>query len=191
MGPERDIRVWHFQKGEGQCTEHGQRHRAGKDDEGIAEAVELNRQDQKDQNDGQREGRKELVALDPELARLTGVVDNIALGQNSGGFIIEKTQGLIERPEAHAGDFNCIELLESVQRTRYGGVSDRGDRAERDELVARSGDVNIFELPRIETVDAFDLRYNFVTTAGDVEAVDEIAADHRSDVGTDPLKVEA
>ena len=49
---------------------------------GSREAVEVNRQDQKDQNDGQREGRKELVALDPELAGPTGVVKDIALGQN-------------------------------------------------------------------------------------------------------------
>ena len=52
-----------FRKREDQRAEHGQRHRADQDDEGVAETVELGRQHQEDQDDRQRERGKEFVAL--------------------------------------------------------------------------------------------------------------------------------
>ena len=137
------------------------------------------------------EGREKLVALGAQLARLTGVVQDIALGQDLGGLVFQEAQGLVQRADGHTADLDRIELLKAVQRTRHGGVADGGDGAERHQLVVGTGDVDVLELVRVQPVDPLDLRDHLVTAAGDVEAVDEITAHHRSDVGTDLLQIEA
>src|SRR6266550_4715588 len=74
-------------------------------------------------------------------------------------------------------------LLPSIERPRDGFVVDGSDRAQRDELVVRSAHVNIFQLLRIQAIDALYLRNHLVTAPFDVEPVDIIAADTRRDIG--------
>ena len=57
---------------------------------GIAEALELRRQHQVDQDRREQERAEELAALDSQLARLTRVVDREALRQDRLGFVLEK-----------------------------------------------------------------------------------------------------
>ena len=52
-----------------------QRHRARQDDERIAEALELRREHQINQDRRQQEGAEKAAALRAKLARLAGVVD--------------------------------------------------------------------------------------------------------------------
>ena len=70
-------------------------------------------------------------------------------------------------------------------------LSQRGDGAQRHQLVVRSGDVDIFQLLGIQALDALDLRNHLVAAPVDVEAVDEIAADAAREIGADLLHVEA
>src|SRR5438132_14409125 len=77
-----------------------------------------------------------------------------------------------------------------MERPRDGFVIDGSDRAQRDELVVRSADVNIFQLLRIQSIDAFDLRNHFVTAPFDVEPIDIIAADAGRDIGAYLLHLE-
>ena len=123
FGPERHVRIGHLQEGEDQRAEHGQRHRSGQNDEGVAEAVELGGQHQEDQDHGQAEGGQEFVALGAQLARLAGVIDHIALGQDLGGLVLQEAQRLVQGPDGDAADRDGVELLEAVQRARHGGVA--------------------------------------------------------------------
>ena len=52
------------------------------DDERIAEAIELRREDEKDEDEGESKRGQELVALDAQLARLTRVINRVTLRQN-------------------------------------------------------------------------------------------------------------
>ena len=119
LGPERDVGVGHLQEGEEERAEHGKRHRPGQDDEGIAKAVELGGQDQEDQDDGQVEGGEEFVPLDAQLTGLAGVVDDVSLGQDLGGLVLQEAERLIQRPEGHPADLDGVELLKTVQRTGH------------------------------------------------------------------------
>ena len=51
-----------------------------KNDKRIAEAIELRRQNQKDQNDGKTEDRAKLTAFDSELTRAAGVIGDEPAG---------------------------------------------------------------------------------------------------------------
>ncbi len=190
VGPEGNIGVRHLQEGEDQGAEHGQRHRAGQDDEGVAEAVELGGQHQKDQDNRQGEGRQERVAFAAQLARFAGIVDDIALGQDLGGLVLQKSQGLVQGADRHAADLDGIELLEAVQRAGHGGSVQGGHGAERHQLTGRAGDIDILQLIRVEPVNPLDLGDNLVAAAGNVEAVDVIAAQHGTEIAPDLLQVE-
>ena len=82
VGEEGHVRARHFQEGENERAEHGQRDGAEEDDERIAEAVELRREDEKDEDEGEAEGGQEFVAFDAELARFAGVIDRVTFRQN-------------------------------------------------------------------------------------------------------------
>ena len=112
--PERDVRVGHFQEREDESAEHRQRHRAGEDDKGIAETVELGRKHKEDEDHGKPECREKLIPFGAELTRLTRVIKHISLGQDLGGFVFQKAQRLVKRTHAHAADRNGIELLKTV-----------------------------------------------------------------------------
>ena len=72
---------------EQQRARHRQRHRARQDDERIAEALELRREHEVDQDRREQEGAEELAAFGAELPRLAGVVDREALRQDLLGLV--------------------------------------------------------------------------------------------------------
>ena len=77
-----DVQRREAQEREQQRARQRQRHRAREDDERIAEALELRREHQVDQDRRQQERAEELAALGAQLARLAGVVDGEALRQD-------------------------------------------------------------------------------------------------------------
>ena len=133
---------------------------------------------------------QELVPLGAQLARLAGVVEDIPLGQDLCRLVLQEAQGLIQRPHRHAADLDRVELLEAVERAGHHGFAKRGDGGERDQFSVRAGDIDVLQLVRVEAVDPLDLRNDLVAAPGDVEAVDEIAADHGRQVCADLLQVE-
>ena len=70
-----DVERGEAEEREQQRARQRQRHRAGEDDERVAEALELRREHQVDQDRREQERAEELAALGAELARLAGVVD--------------------------------------------------------------------------------------------------------------------
>ena len=122
-----------------------QRHRARQDDEGIAEALELGREDQINQDRRQQEGAEKTAALGPELARLAGVIDREPLRQDGSGFVFEEAQRPVERNRRWDYTLNAhrIELLEFLQLPGLGGGPQARERRQRHELVARSRDVHL------------------------------------------------
>src|SRR6266446_6664239 len=69
-----------------------QRYRTHENNERIAEALELRRQHQVNQDSRQQEHTEELAPLHAKLARLARVVDGEALRQNLFGLILQETQ---------------------------------------------------------------------------------------------------
>ena len=64
---EVQVRVRHLQESHQERPEHGQRDGSRQDHERVPEAVELGRQHQEDEDDGEQERGKELVALGAKL----------------------------------------------------------------------------------------------------------------------------
>src|SRR5206468_6654233 len=147
--PER-----HFQKHEETRAEHGERHRSQKNNERIAEAVDVRGQDEKDQHQRKQKHAQKLAAFGLQLARLASVIEHVTFRQNLVCLILQKLQSSIERNCRNSVDGDRVELLHPIERTRNGLVVDGSDRAQRDELVVRSADVNIFQLLRIQSIDA-------------------------------------
>ena len=79
-----------LQEGEQQRAGNGQRYRPGEDDERIAEALELGRQDQVNQDRREQEHAEEPAALRPKLARLAGVVDGETLRQDCPSLVLQE-----------------------------------------------------------------------------------------------------
>ncbi len=180
-----------LEEGEDQRAEHGERHRAGEDHEGVAERVELRGEHQEDEHDGEAHRGQELARLLAELARLARVVDARAGGQDLLGLLLEHLEARVERPRGDARDLDRVELLEAVQGARLDAFLDGRDRAERDELPVRAGDVDLAELRRGQARRALDLRDHLVAAAVDAEAIDEVAAEHRREIRRDVLHREA
>ena len=151
VGPERDVRRGHFQKGENQGPEEGQRDRTKEDDEWIAEAVELGGEDQKNKHEGQSKSGEKLVAFRPQLARFPGIIDGVARRHDFRRFVLEETQGLVERTDGHAAQLHRVELLEAVERTRLGRLLHRGHRTERHQTSSGAGHVNALELVGVQS----------------------------------------
>src|SRR5207244_13434707 len=134
--PER-----HFQEHEEARAEHGERDRSQQNNERIAEAVELRRQDEKDQHQRKQKHAQKLAAFGLQLARLARVIEHVTFWQNLVCLILQKLQSSIERNGRNPADGDRVELLHPIERTRDGFVVDGSDRAQRDELVVRSADV--------------------------------------------------
>ena len=117
------------------APEHGQGNGSCEDDEGVPKTVELSGQHKEYEDDRQAERRDELVALGPELARFSGVVQNVAPWQNRGGLAFQKLQRLVQGADGHAADLDRVELLEAVQGAGRRGVFDGRDAAEGQEFV--------------------------------------------------------
>ena len=82
----------------------------------------------------------------------TGVIDNVALGQNLARFVLKKLERRIERPSRYAANRDRVELLHPIERTRHGLVLDLRDRAQWNQLAIRAADVNVLQLLRIQAL---------------------------------------
>src|SRR5205823_4621378 len=74
-----------------------ERHGAGEHDERIAEALELRRQDEIDQDRREEERPEELAALHAKLARLARIVDGETGRQARFRLALEERERLVER----------------------------------------------------------------------------------------------
>ena len=172
----------HLEKTEHQRAEHGQRHGPQQDDERVAEAVELRGQHEKDQNQRQREGGQEFVALGAQLAGFAGVIQLVTFRQDFARRRFQGFQRLVQRADGHAAEGDGVELLKAVERARRGFLLQRREGAHRHQLPVRPLHIIVLQLAGIQALDAFELRNDLVAAAGKVEAVDVIAADQRRQV---------
>ena len=184
-------RAGELQEREDHRAEHGERHRAGQDDERIAERVELRGEHQEDEEERETHRGQEFPALLPELPRLAGVIDAVTRRQNARGGVFQNAKPTIERARSDAGDLDRVELLEARQRARLDAFAQRRDRAERHERPVRTGDVNVVQLLGGEPTGPLYLRDDLVASTRDAEAVDEVAADHRREIGAHLLEAQA
>src|SRR5262249_8698201 len=88
----------------------------------------------------------------------------------------------LQRLRGEAGNLDGVQLLEAVQRSRFEAGANGGDRRQGDELTVRPGDVDVGQLARRQASGPLDLGYHLVAAPVDVEAVDEVAAQHRRQV---------
>src|SRR5207248_11388044 len=58
----------------------------------------------------------------------------------------------------HSANRYGIQLLHPIERTRDCFVSNRCHRAQWDELIVRTGNINVLQLFRIQTINTLDLR---------------------------------
>src|SRR5271168_3515174 len=161
-----------------QRARNGQRNRAGKNDERIAEALELRGEHQVDQDRRQQERTQKLAAFHSELTRFTGVIYGESLGQNLLGLILEKCQCLVE---GHIrGDYALnsyrIQLLKFIQRARFRCGLQRGKGREWHEFVGRSLHIDLRKLLGGETLDPLNLRDDLVAAPLNAESVDIVPA---------------
>ena len=182
VGPEGHVLARHFQEAKDQGAENRERHGPGENDQRIAEAVELRREHEKDQHDRQAERGQELVPFNLELPRLAGVINLVALRQNFLRLAIHEVEHLAERTRRHAAQFDGVELLEAVQRTRPSLFLQRGERAERHQFIVGPLDVRAFQLTRIQARIALQERNHLVAQTVETEPVHEISADERREV---------
>ena len=190
-----DVQRRQAEKRERQGSRDGQRHRACQDDERIAKALELCREDQIDQDRGQKERAQETAPFRAELTRLAGVIDREPSRQQGTGFVLEEPQRAIQRHVRgnHALHSDRVELLELLQLARLGGRAQGGERRERHErimrLVCRSAgggasDVDLRELVGCQTVSPLDLRNHLVASPLDAEPIYVVAAEKRREIQT-------
>lgn len=91
----------------------------------------------------------------------------------------------------HRLELHRVELLEAVQRARLDAVFERRDRVQRNELAVWTADVDERELLRREPRATLDLRNDLVAAPLDVEAIDEVTAERRTDIAADLLHRQA
>src|SRR5205814_1861037 len=159
-----DIDRGQAEEREDQRAAERERHRAGENDERIAEALELRREDEVDQDAGEQEHAKELGALGAELARLAGIVDRIAARERLAGFVLEVLERIVERDARResALDADGVELLEAFEIARLGRRLQRREGRQRHELPAAAGDVDLRELVGRQPVGALYERDDLV-----------------------------
>jgi len=80
----------HFQESKKKSAENGEWNRAKQNNEGIAEAVELRGENEKDKHNGQHEDREKLASFGAQLARFASVIDNVTFRQNLVRLVLEK-----------------------------------------------------------------------------------------------------
>ena len=93
-----------FKKHEETRAEHGERDRSQQNNERIAEAVELRRQDEKDQHQRKQKHTQKLAAFGLQLARLARVIEHVTFWQNLVCLILQKLQSSIERNGRNPAD---------------------------------------------------------------------------------------
>ena len=169
---------------EDQRAEQRQRHRH-QDHHRIAQAVELRRQRQEHDDDGEQQGAAEAARFLHELARLAGVVHGVAAGRHLVHQVAQVGQRVALRHARDARDGGRVQLLEAVQRLRHHLVGDLGHGAGLDHRAVWHAQVVVQHLLRIEAVGLQYLRDHPVRAPGDREVVDVAAAQRRTQRGAD------
>src|SRR5947209_6144841 len=146
-----DVERRESQERESQCAGNRQRHRAGQNDERIAETFKLRREYQIDQNSGKQECPQKFAALNSQLARLPCVIEGESLRQRLLGLLLKKCQSFVQghRRRNNSLDAHRIQLLKFVQRTRLSRCLQGGERGKRNQLIVRALHINVLELVRI------------------------------------------
>src|SRR5205085_672908 len=104
--------------------------------------------------------------------------------------VFEKPKSGIERSTWGRVNGYRVELLHAIERTGHGFVLDRRHSAQWNQLSIWTADINVFQLLRIQAFGPLDLGNNLVTSAGDIEPIDEVAADAGRKIGPNQLHVE-
>src|SRR5882757_1106651 len=91
-----ELPEWHFQEHEEASAEHGERNRSQENNERVAEAVELRRQDEKDQHQRKQKHAQKFATFGLQLARLASVIEHVTFRQNLVCFILQKFQSSIK-----------------------------------------------------------------------------------------------
>src|SRR4029077_17343997 len=117
-------------EGEQQRPGNSQRHRTCEDDERIAKALELRRQDQVNEDCRQQKSAEELAALNSELARFASIVDREALGESRLSRVFKYSKRLIQRHPGwdHALNADGVKLLKFLQFARLSRGAHRRER---------------------------------------------------------------
>ncbi len=114
----------------------------------------------------------------------------VAERQNGRRRVFQDLEPRCEPAWRHAGNLDRVELLEPVQRAGLDPLAHGRNGAERHELPIRPGHVDVLQLVDGEPPGALDLRNDLVASAVDVESVDEVAAEHRRQIGAYLLHAE-
>src|SRR5439155_20350652 len=80
----------YFQKHEETRAEHGERNRTQQNNERVAEAVELRRQDEKDQHERKQKHSEEFAAFSAQLARLSRIIEHVTFRKYVALFVLLK-----------------------------------------------------------------------------------------------------
>ncbi len=169
-----------------------QRHRAGQDDERVAEALELRGEHEVDQDRGQQEHAEEAGSLGAELAGLAGVIDREAARQGLR-LVFDELQRGVERDTGRVGalDADGVELLEALQLARLRRGGERGKGRKRNELPTAACDVDLRQLIGCQPVAATDERNDLVAPPLDAEAVHVVSAEQRREVASGLGQIDA
>eukprot|EP01136_Pigoraptor_vietnamica_P036003 Opistho-1_new@9345 len=134
-------------------AEDRQRHRHH-DDERVAEAFELRRQDQVDHHDREAEGDQDRAALLALQTRLACIVDEETGRQQRPGDLLQRLQTITGGNTNHrqCRDGRRIELIELLDRRRRGVGLDRHHGRQRHHLPVDAADEELAELLRVVPV---------------------------------------
>ena len=189
-----DVQRREAEEREQQRAGHRQRHRPGEDDERIAEALELRREHQIDQDRRQQERAEELAAFGPELARFARVVDREALRQDLPRLVFEKAAAPDRAAPAAESRPGC------ARRSAAGTSSARAARSSssgwRTSTAGRAGrrgagDVDLLELIGRQPLGAHHLRNDLVAASLDAEPVDVVGAEQRRQIAAGLAQIDA
>ena len=160
---------------------------------GIAEALELRRQGQEDDHQGEEEGQHQAARFLHELARRPGVVEAVAGRQRALGQLLQSVQRLAlgHEGQGHALDGGRVGLLEMVDGLGLHRGVEVHDGGQRHHAAACGTQVIMPELVRIQAEALVDLRDDLVGAAAQFEEIHVAAAQHGRKRRADVLHVQA
>ena len=186
-------RARELQEREDQRAEHRERHRAGEDDERIAERVELRREHQEDQQ--RARGPSPAGTCRPPGA--AGATRRCSRrGSPAAGSCAAASSSTLQR-RRRASAARRPEILTALSCWKRLSVRGSTPVVQRGDALSGmswpSGPVMWMSSSCVgrEPARALDLRDDLVAAAVDVEAVDEVAAEHRRQIGADLLHGQA
>ena len=189
LGIDVDGRHAEEQRDQGADDRHGN---ADHDHQRIAQAFELRRQHQEDDDQREAEGDRELIAL---LHILPGV-GQIIVAETGGQLLRFALQEVHRLPDRHARhrhrrEGRGVELVVVRQRIRIGAGLDRHDGRQRHQLPGVGRNIVTAERFRRQPHAARHLRDHLIRSSLEIEAVDVIAAQQRLQRGADLRHVDA